>query len=966
MYYNNFLKGSEWRKWDLHIHTPASYHWRGNKNFATMSETERNDSLKVMYDTIENSDVAVYCIMDYWTFDGYLLFKEYVTKNSLPLTKTVLPGMELRVEAPVSYRLNIHVILSDKLSSQKLIDFKTKLLIRSTDRQISDEAIKEFSKTLDKSKARVHGFNDPSTLDDLELLRLGSMTMEITKSSLKNAMCTLKKGKCFIIMPYDTSDGLKNLDWKTQPQADNYFMQSSHIFESRDDETINLFNGKRTKFNESFIDNFVKTLGGIHKPVISGSDAHRFSDYGDFPNGKTTWIKANPTFEGLKQILYEASERVKIQSHTPETITPYQIIDKVRFVDKTTSQIFPSDWIQLNPHLNVIIGGKSSGKSILLYHISKAIAPSQVSQSCEDIEMSEYDFGDTTVFDFEVNWLDGYSNTLSESEDRKTREITYLPQMFINFLAEKKGEKSLKILIDSILKQNSDYRSFINVLQDEINGYEDEISNSVNEFLTLRAKHKELITTKREIGDEKAIKIELKRLEDQMEKLRKESGFTKTENEDYEKLLRQFNFNDTKIGIYTDLKDSYNEFKISMEALKQSTLESTTSNLQEYDYKPLSYRHFGSIIKTLDKNIIKAFDKTQHTLTYIEQKIIDKIAVHTKNIEKLETDLAPFRKKIKNRNFLKELNEKLVLQKQKLTNQKKVNEETDSITNKGKKTRDTLLNTYKNLFDCYKGINAELKKPEYSQIDDEILLKSILSFDISKFSSAFSNLFDRRGNFSQIFGEFFDSKNDYVFDETKHIANIIQIFEKLSNLEKSDLRFKTGITTNDALQKLFENCFEINYTIEFKGDDILKMSPGKKGLVLLQLILHISNASHPILIDQPEDNLDNRTIFNELKRFIKRRKLLRQIIIVTHNANLVVSTDSENVIVCNQAGEQINSDNRAFKFEYVNGALEHTFKDAKSVGILYKYGIREHVCDILEGGEDAFLQRELKYGFSEL
>lgn len=966
MDYKNFLKGSEWRKWDLHIHTPSSFHWEGGKNFPNMDEKERNDALKIMYDTIENSDVAVYCIMDYWTFDGYLLFKEYIKSNSLPLTKTVLPGIELRIEAPVNYRLNIHAILSDKLSPQKLIDFKSKLLIRSTNRQISDEAIKEFSKSLDPSKAKVHGFNDPSTLDDINLLKLGSMTIEITKSSLKSAMGAVNKGECFIIMPYDTSDGLKKLDWKTQPHADNYFMQSSHIFESRDDESIDLFNGKRTKLNESFIDNFIKTIGNSIKPVISGSDAHRFSDYGNFPSDKTTWIKANPTFEGLKQILYEPSERVKIQSHSPETITPYQIINKVRFIDHTTSDIFPSDWIHLNPHLSVIIGGKSSGKSILLYHISKAIAPLQVSRSYNDTELVEYDFGDTTKFDFEVMWLDNYSNKLSDEEEKKTREITYLPQMYINFLAEKKGERNLKNLIDSILKQNSNFNSFINVIQDEISSNEDEISNSVNELLTLRAKLKELLSTKKEIGDENAIKVELKRIEDQIEKLRKESGFTQSENDKYEQLLRQYNFNERKLNSYTELRENYEEYKESLNNIKDSTILSISSILEEYSYKPLSFRHFKSANKILDQSVAKVFDESNKSLVQIEQKIEDKIKNHNQNLQKLDTELTPFRQKIKNRNFLKELSEKLDLQKQKLANLKKVSEEIENITNKGKKTRDTLIKTYTKLFNCYKNINVELKKTEYSKIDDELLLKSTLSFDILKFSSAFSNLFDRRGNFSQIFGDFFDSKNDYIFDETKHINNILKIFENLSNLEKSDLRYKTGITNNDALQKLFENCFEVNYTIVFKGDDILKMSPGKKGLVLLQLILHISNASHPILIDQPEDNLDNRTIFNELKRFIKRRKLLRQIIVVTHNANLVVSTDSENVIVCNQSGEQINSDNLKYKFEYVNGALEHTFYNPKATGILYKYGIREHVCDILEGGEAAFLQRELKYGFSEL
>lgn len=58
-------------------------------------------------------------------------------------------------------------------------------------------------------------------------------------------------------------------------------------------------------------------------------------------------------------------------------------------------------------------------------------------------------------------------------------------------------------------------------------------------------------------------------------------------------------------------------------------------------------------------------------------------------------------------------------------------------------------------------------------------------------------------------------------------------------------------------------------------------------------MLELSNSTHPILIDQPEDNLDNRTIYSQLKDFIRKCKQKRQIILVTHNANLVVAADAE-------------------------------------------------------------------------
>jgi predicted ATPase len=140
------------------------------------------------------------------------------------------------------------------------------------------------------------------------------------------------------------------------------------------------------------------------------------------------------------------------------------------------------------------------------------------------------------------------------------------------------------------------------------------------------------------------------------------------------------------------------------------------------------------------------------------------------------------------------------------------------------------------------------------------------------------------------------------------------------------------------------------------------MSPGKKSLVLLKLLIELDNSKCPILLDQPEDDLDNRSIYNDLVKFIKTKKKERQIIIVTHNANLVVGADAECVIVANQDGGD-NSNNREYKFEYVQGALENTFLNEISKYILEQRGIQEHVCDILEGGKIAFEQRKKKYNF---
>ena len=109
--------------------------------------------------------------------------------------------------------------------------------------------------------------------------------------------------------------------------------------------------------------------------------------------------------------------------------------------------------------------------------------------------------------------------------------------------------------------------------------------------------------------------------------------------------------------------------------------------------------------------------------------------------------------------------------------------------------------------------------------------------------------------------------------------------------------------------------------------------------------------------------MDNRAIYTELTKYIKETKEDRQIIIVTHNPNIVVSGDAENIIVANQQSDNSPNQNGK-KFDYINGALENRNNNSKSEFILQKYNIREHVCDILEGGEDASIRREKKYSIN--
>ncbi len=187
------------------------------------------------------------------------------------------------------------------------------------------------------------------------------------------------------------------------------------------------------------------------KPCFHGSDAHTNTDIFEPDKKRYCWIKADPSFSGLRQTLYEPATRVRIQEEKPEQKKDYLIIDSVKFLSPPTKNQFSPDPIELNDKLNAIIGGKSSGKSLLLYYIAKAVDPRQVTKKFHDLDIPlGYDFEKITEFDFQVTWKDGLTNSLRETESAKTRQITYVPQMYINYLAEEKGkgrpEKSYPIV----------------------------------------------------------------------------------------------------------------------------------------------------------------------------------------------------------------------------------------------------------------------------------------------------------------------------------------------------------------------------------------------------------------------------------------------------------------------------------------------------------------------------------------
>ena len=136
------------------------------------------------------------------------------------------------------------------------------------------------------------------------------------------------------------------------------------------------------------------------------------------------------------------------------------------------------------------------------------------------------------------------------------------------------------------------------------------------------------------------------------------------------------------------------------------------------------------------------------------------------------------------------------------------------------------------------------------------------------------------------------------------------------------------------------------YGLRYHKTELEKLSPGTKGIVLLVLYLAMDvEDNRPLIVDQPEENLDSDSIYTLLAAYFRKAKQRRQVFIITHNPNLIINTDAEQVIIATSKRTE-----RVFPtFSYAGGALENCD------------GVRKQVCNLLEGGETAFLEREKRY-----
>ncbi len=909
-----YKSGSRWRKWDLHLHTPKT---KLNDQYQA---TGSMDIWDIFCEKVETSDVAVFGITDYFSVENYTTFVAKFQTKYPNSTKVFFPNVEFRIDSKnrSDDHIQVHVIFSNiKETTNKLTNFFTRLKLVSTDDEnlTNKYCIETDLAAVTYKKAMVK-------IDDLCVL---------LKSNFSDQE--------YLIIGVATGYG------SLRPTSGD---GRGSEYAKEIDKMCQLFFG--SKDNVDFYLNKIEGRAQYKlapKAVVSGCDAHSFESLDEKlghsvikKDGKgqitdlceITWIKANPTFEGLRQIIFEPEDRVSLQELIPDDKELYRVIDKIILSDTN----FTSTQIELNPNLNVIIGSRSSGKTTLLNSIAKAIDVSEFYIRNKGLVLIK-EPPKANVF-----WLDG-----TESDNKAVKKgITYIPQNYINSLAEATEGNApiLAIAERALFDSEGAVSKKKEALNTKLEATTRLINNDIYQLFTLRKQISDQVEKIKKIGDKKGIEEQIKKIEKEITKL--QTGLTKKEVESLTKLRKDYSVNTKSVEILKADAESLSREETSLEDnnvfidrdldLKSEKLITefdtfTKTNNKEYLEKYIAFiagkkKDIVKEIKTLEdmnKKILEdnktLIDKAKKN-TSAEQKVKEKDVQDKKLVEIVTVET-----------YLKAMQDSLI-----------------AIIIK-------IVGLHKDRSDARQEFVAiakgELEGIEYGAVVD------IDSVKLNKFITDFINIhnsIEAKDKLATLGYKVGDETTQSSLVKNANIKIIVDL------ILADTLKTKSGVDTQKAIEGIFSDFEFINYSLKYEEDNYSEMTPGKKSLVVLKLLVESSKDNYPILIDQPEDDLDSRSISTEIVEFLRGKKKQRQIILVTHNANIAIKADAEEIIVANRHGQQ-NKNVNDVMFDYITGAIENSFSTPTVVNALEKMGIREHACELLEGGEKAFENRRNKY-----
>ena len=888
----NINRGSEWRKWDLHIHSIYST-IVGNGSYKGITDGE-------FIEKILEEKIYVVGLTNYFRFnDKDYELAEKLRDNGI----TTFMNLELRLTNINDDEMlsDYHIIFSDKLKKIEIENFLSNL-----DVTVGSCKKKINSLTTEEIKTAAVSFKELfETLENESLNLKGKYLTAFLSRGHGNSVCG--RGRGYTV-------------YEEIARKSDLIVHSTDFRETLESDKL-YWLGKTTHKNKHI------------KPLLQSSDAHCISDIGlkirqieeknkdksgVFEKDKKyfieisafTWIKSDPTFEGLKQIIYEPEERIRYGKNYPDTKADYMVIDYIEFNE--------GERIYLSRGLNSIIGGRSTGKSTFLNSIA------EYQQNKNFNKNKHYLLKDS---EYKVVWGDGNSD--------KERSVEFIPQEFMVTISTDRNMLN-DLLGEIISKKNMDieerrYKEKLEIINSSIN-------SELSDYFAQLSLQKQLIKPE---GDKEAAATSISAISENIQKIRLENQFSEEDNKNYKQAC-----------------DKLNSLIIEIQTLKLEAKQLLVIKNLDFsvniELNDISFKNQSLIEEELSS--IKE-SSTKKWIALIE-KIIDEVKnqIEIKNQEFENVEKSSIYIKGKN---LESKNEELKQLEIQLEMHKKVVKEFEIYEEKHAQIERILKEKYNSVLDIFGEYFKAIRQFNINFKIEERDLKIEIKLSTLDFDRQIDYL-NARNNSNNTFIEKFNN-NIRAFSE--------ESFKEFLNDSLKDNKF--SFNRNKNIDDLFKdivttNWFSYDYIITYQNDEFQDMSQGKKSFVILKLLLEFSDDKKPVLIDQPEDSLDNRAIYHELRNYLLDTKKNRQIIVVTHNPNVVVGADAENIIVAHQQSSTEKNKNGK-KFQYINGSLENTHAHNKSCKfILESQGIREHIFDVLEGGEEAFAKREQKYNYKKI
>lgn len=1032
-------RGSEWHKWDLHLHAPGT---KLNNQFGDAEDPEIwTEFCRRLYD----SDVQAFGIADYFSAEAYLSTVHAYRERYPDSPKVFFPNIELRTSYVVNRsreEVNVH-LLFNPFAPDCHARLEYFLGTLSTNRTDSN------SRNVKASELRCQ--------DDYEA---ATTTREFIQRALEE---TFGKGAdlldCALIVTAANNDGIR-------PERG---IQRKLLITDELDKFSNAFfgnadNAKHFLRTDRLED---KSEPIASKPVLSGCDAHSFNDLkerlgqvvtrGDAGTTHApTWIKADLTYEGVKQIIFEPANRVfigeepEVERRVREDGTRYIESLHVNCVEGYRQEEhgvwFRDEQIPLGKELVAIIGNKGSGKSAVTDIIGLlGNSHNQVTSGLSGTRTEElFSFlnkekflkgGCAKNFEGVLNWHAGQPGRAvldAQVELHVPEKVEYLPQKYLERicanLADDEFRKTLNKVIFQYVRPQDQHgkKSLDDVIRYRTQQAEIDIAQKRQ---LLSQANAGVATLERKLTDEYAeeLREKIRRKREQLDAHAKAKPRPRPNQEtnaeevaaeaaNVERLTKRIASLVDQIaeveaeqirltGIVEELRQARQAITrwasalTDLEPTVKDALAEAGVQLDEIvtcavDYEPLdraiaqSEQRLGEIGDLLSEEretgVTRGDDEAMASIVADApgaSLVCQKEAAEREKADTVRRLGRPAREQQQYLDELRRWEEKdaelrgdgqrsdgetlrwLEDERQKVATVY-VEQRRDACERRNHIAKDVFgkkraLTQFYN--EVKQSIDGEIAKCRAHLGEYEISIDAGLRFNPAFFegflkfinksaAGSFRGQEDGQTMLRRLTESVLDWEDErQVFEWLAAIVDALHVDRREDAAPPQAPRnvFKQ-MKGQQSIQDLYDYLFgfeylDTKYDLRVDGKDLSELSPGERGGLLLVFYLMLDRQDIPLVIDQPEDNLDNKSVYQVLVTFIKEAKKRRQIILVTHNPNLAVVADAEQIIHV-----RIDKTRQKNDFDFHSGAIEDPV-------------VNQSVVDILEGTMPAFDNRRLKY-----